>query len=1016
MISFTTATTIMHKGSNRRFIHKKKSSGYFGKHAFRLFVVSSIILSIGTLLLSWKAIQNNVSNDHGSSALQSQLQRPPNPKEIEKHFREHMEFKNEPEIREKKTAVHAKSKGKKSTKEDPLPAPPSEQLTNSQIYQPDRTRGKRLLTYKRFGGRLNNQLFQFITALQHAKALKRTLVVPDEIREVDWTGMFDTAFGIWDMDSLNQAYDIDWTSGLSNDFVTPDECLMHWSEAPQLLKGGPSHWEEWDAKCPDVINIAGNTGLLFCERQHQFCGDAEAQREAYEIYRHLKLSEDILEYIPSKREEFKDLGYDQMAIHSRRAGEGGYNWELGNRKTCIHHLDLENGGRFCDERTMKGNCAVWMDLDYQVKSKSALKKSEKDYRFVLASDGTHDWSIDFNGQFVVANNTEWLLSLEKRALDKVKSGKSLEKAEKSKGFVSDMGNVGCAYGNASRLIFLGRFQIPFGAYYSTLSFNACYFRGVDRMYDSNMCWMLMHSETKLAIPPPVESTVHVGGDQANNMPAALMSDVEHAFVRSKDEKFIAIDRYLVSYQRPGANRHKEVIGVLGDGLVPITLEKDRDGKETIRADFTCSMGNQHNTPATVLLMKGNKSYHEHYYVQGEKYNTSFSTNGDRFRTLIILCEDLHYDKSLSRYPPLVLKSNDDSFYVSIGSTFARPMGRPLTKRNQFEEKTNGPELVHCLNPVYGLKDPRWIIEYLEYHRAIGVTHVHVYNVDLHSPDVQAVLQVYRAQNFVTRHDWSSKASGQYTTRITYEHAKWAAQTDCALRSRGHFDYALFSDIDEIAVGNYGSNPKYPPGHLGPAIEACAAAKEKNEKIGCSFNSNTVTSVYTKLNSEEESFMKDRLMLERYDRIEASPHCPANCACVGNGCKEVTRKYHQGRQKYMMNVRDLSIQPRPMWTHAIARDYNEMDKVMEVLSDDLIHVRHFQGHWYLNKDLLNSMDEKEAPLSESILNVVSQSIKGTSELNEIYSKAKDAAAKTSSQGVEWIKPVDRPDQYHRQFSK
>eukprot|EP00804_Cyclotella_cryptica_P008608 CCRYP_007594-RA/>CCRYP_007594-RA protein AED:0.02 eAED:0.02 QI:1539/1/1/1/1/1/3/471/579 len=579
-----------------------------------------------------------------------------------------------------------------------------------------------------------------------------------------------------------------------------------------------------------------------------------------------------------------------------------------------------------------------------------------------------------------------------------------------------MGNVGCAYGNASRLIFLGRFQIPFGAYYSTLSFNACYFRGVDRMYDSNMCWMLMHSETKLAIPPPVESTVHVGGDQANNMPAALMSDVEHAFVRSKDEKFIAIDRYLVSYQRPGANRHKEVIGVLGDGLVPITLEKDRDGKETIRADFTCSMGNQHNTPATVLLMKGNKSYHEHYYVQGEKYNTSFSTNGDRFRTLIILCEDLHYDKSLSRYPPLVLKSNDDSFYVSIGSTFARPMGRPLTKRNQFEEKTNGPELVHCLNPVYGLKDPRWIIEYLEYHRAIGVTHVHVYNVDLHSPDVQAVLQVYRAQNFVTRHDWSSKASGQYTTRITYEHAKWAAQTDCALRSRGHFDYALFSDIDEIAVGNYGSNPKYPPGHLGPAIEACAAAKEKNEKIGCSFNSNTVTSVYTKLNSEEESFMKDRLMLERYDRIEASPHCPANCACVGNGCKEVTRKYHQGRQKYMMNVRDLSIQPRPMWTHAIARDYNEMDKVMEVLSDDLIHVRHFQGHWYLNKDLLNSMDEKEAPLSESILNVVSQSIKGTSELNEIYSKAKDAAAKTSSQGVEWIKPVDRPDQYHRQFSK
>ncbi|KAK1745088.1 hypothetical protein QTG54_004379 [Skeletonema marinoi] len=65
---------------------------------------------------------------------------------------------------------------------------------NSEIYQPIKT-GKRLLTYKRFGGRLNNQLFQFITALQHAKVLKRTLVVPDEVREVDWTGMFDTAYG-----------------------------------------------------------------------------------------------------------------------------------------------------------------------------------------------------------------------------------------------------------------------------------------------------------------------------------------------------------------------------------------------------------------------------------------------------------------------------------------------------------------------------------------------------------------------------------------------------------------------------------------------------------------------------------------------------------------------------------------------------------------------------------------------------------------------------------------------------
>ena len=35
-------------------------------------------------------------------------------------------------------------------------------------------------------------------------------------------------------------------------------------------------------------------------------------------------------------------------------------------------------------------------------------------RILPQSDGTHDWSSDFKNQFVVANNTDWLLALEKR--------------------------------------------------------------------------------------------------------------------------------------------------------------------------------------------------------------------------------------------------------------------------------------------------------------------------------------------------------------------------------------------------------------------------------------------------------------------------------------------------------------------------------------------------------------------------------------------------------------------------
>ena len=125
----------------------------------------------------------------------------------------------------------------------------------------------------------------------------------------------------------------------------------------------------------------------------------------------------------------------------------------------------------------------------------------------------------------------------------------------------------------------------------------------------------------------------------------------------------------------------------------------------------------------------------------------------------------------------------------------------------------------------------------------------------------------------------------------------------------------------------------------------------------------------------------------------------------------------GRQKYIASVGDLTIPPRPIWTHALARDYDEMDRIMEVLPDDVIHVRHYQGHWYKDTNLLNSIEEKEAPLLQSLMDTVRSSISSSSLKSQsgrftkklIYDKAKEAA---TSHGVEWIAPVERPAQYHR----
>ena len=61
-----------------------------------------------------------------------------------------------------------------------------------------------------------------------------------------------------------------------------------------------------------------------------------------------------------------------------------------------------------------------------------------------------------------------------------------------------------------------------------------------------MCWMLMHPKDRHAIPPPPGQSANLREDLKRDdpLPAALMSDVEHAFIRSDDGNFLAIDRYL----------------------------------------------------------------------------------------------------------------------------------------------------------------------------------------------------------------------------------------------------------------------------------------------------------------------------------------------------------------------------------------------------------------------------------------------------------------------------------------
>ena len=268
---------------------------------------------------------------------------------------------------------------------------------NSQIYTPPppTNTSRRYLTYRRHGGRLNNQMIQFIGAIQHARVLKRKLIVPDEAEAVEWTGLLDDNFDIWDLSSLKREYDIDWELGLhvhkeraEKEGVLlsqiPKGCTLGKTELMKLLKGGPEHWKEWDEKCPDILSLGRE--LPLCHPKHSFCGDTEALTEAFKIYQHLKLSPFMQSLLPSPQ---------PLSVHSRRAGEGGYDWEIctGPTKTvCTEHIERNDWNKYCNERTLRGNCAMWTDLSYAIKSKHIWKADDKEYRFNLASDGTHDWS------------------------------------------------------------------------------------------------------------------------------------------------------------------------------------------------------------------------------------------------------------------------------------------------------------------------------------------------------------------------------------------------------------------------------------------------------------------------------------------------------------------------------------------------------------------------------------------------------------------------------------------------
>ena len=102
--------------------------------------------------------------------------------------------------------------------------------------------------------------------------------------------------------------------------------------------------------------------------------------------------------------------------------------------------------------------------------------------------------LDFKGQYIAANNSEWLRAFGEWFQTDVESGKfskqPLADAIGVSGYIKKenivWGTVDALSATLLDLFSLVDSKYLLGAYYSTLSLNACYLRGLDRIYGGSI--------------------------------------------------------------------------------------------------------------------------------------------------------------------------------------------------------------------------------------------------------------------------------------------------------------------------------------------------------------------------------------------------------------------------------------------------------------------------------------------------------------------------------------------------
>eukprot|EP00516_Mucochytrium_quahogii_P003433 CAMPEP_0203758230 /NCGR_PEP_ID=MMETSP0098-20131031/10989_1 /ASSEMBLY_ACC=CAM_ASM_000208 /TAXON_ID=96639 /ORGANISM=" , Strain NY0313808BC1" /LENGTH=1117 /DNA_ID=CAMNT_0050650533 /DNA_START=114 /DNA_END=3467 /DNA_ORIENTATION=- len=344
--------------------------------------------------------------------------------------------------------------------------------------------------------------------------------------------------------------------------------------------------------------------------------------------------------------------------------------------------------------------------------------------------------------------------------------------------------------------------------------------------------------------------------------------------------------------------------------------------------------------------------------------------------------------------------------VDVTTKWAFNSGPISTRWYIATEQAETYNLVECSAPIHHMTGVKWLIEWIEYRRAFGFDHIHLYFSDIVDA-VKEVLEPYLQEGFVTFHDWTGvpeypRLKGVHITN--WEHGQRAARNDCYFWNRGVSKYIAFSDIDEVwALAREDSlvqaSESFYEDKFQAQIKAIHSGATRltgwfeqqhaavNALIGFVFKSVTVPPVPSKSFLWEDGYLYDHrwfrntleddfgLFLGAIQIAESECQYPYNCGL-----------FHSGRQKYMLRTAHGSLNINfPLFYHALNEDYeNTALPFMEQVPRPLGYIRHYAGHFkHTRIGGMPLSKRKHCPLPRGLLKRVRERIDNSTRLKASY---------------------------------